>query len=132
MIVVLAALIVLPMFSSDMNEAVKKEASSRKSEFSKIASLQKTNFQFPGKPGGQQTVVNRQLISQFTEVTNSMKADAEQVVSTAVAHNQKQHDLLMPDLFPDPPETGGAMEVMPRQFHELVTAAYESLASVNA
>jgi hypothetical protein len=132
-IVVVAALIVLPMFSTDMNEAVKKEANSRKTEFSKIASLQKTNFQFLGSAQSTPTVINRQLIERYKVVTGSMKQDAEEVVEAATAHNQKSHAVLMPDLFPEPPDTGGAMEVLPRQFHELIMAAYDSLLeSVNA
>ncbi|MCH2149695.1 MAG: hypothetical protein MK095_09700 [Phycisphaerales bacterium] len=132
-LVIIAALIVLPMFSSGWNESVQKLAKSRSKHFNDIKRLEKTDFQVPGVPQSSQTVINKNLLDQYQQVTAAMREDAEQVMSFALAHNQKSHDVLMPELFPVPPTGGGAMEVLPRQLHEKIMAAYEALlASVNA
>jgi hypothetical protein len=132
-LIIIAALIVLPMFSSGWNESVQKQAKSRSSYFNDIKRLEKTDFQIPGVPQSSQTVINKKLLEQYQQVTAAMREDAEQVMLRALQHNQKVHDVLMPELFPTPPQGGGAMEVLPRQLHEKIMAAYESLLiSINA
>ena len=132
-IVTIAALVGLPMVSAGWNEEVQKNIKSRSSYFSRISKLEKTNFQVPGSSQSQETVVNRKLLDAYEQITASMLEDAQRVTQVAMTRNQQSHDVLMPDLFPKPPEGYGAMDVLPRRMHEKLMAGYEQLlASVNA
>lgn len=132
-VVIIVALVGLPMVSTGWNEDVRKLVKDRDKQFQKIDRLEKTNFQVPGSRQSHTTVINQKLLEEYGRITDAMREDAQQVTQRALVHNQKNHDVLMPELFPEPPEGHGAMDVMPRQYHEKLTAAYEALLkSVNA
>lgn len=132
-VLAIVAIVVLPMLSSGWNDSVKDIAKSRNKYFGDIKRLQATDFQVPGGLSSGTTVINRQLLNRYSEITSSIREDSEALKLRAREHNKKSHDILMPELFPNPPEGGGAMEVLPKQFHEKVLEAYgEILGSMNA
>tara|TARA_Y100000589_G_scaffold324010_1_gene359462 strand:- start:3153 stop:4655 length:1503 start_codon:yes stop_codon:yes gene_type:complete len=132
-IVTIAALIGLPMVSAGWNEDVQQSIKSRSNYFSRINKLEKTSFQVPGSIQSQETVINQKLLNAYEQITASMLEDAQRVTRVAMSRNQQSHDVLMPDLFPTPPDGHGAMDVLPRRMHEKLMASYEELlASVNA
>ncbi|MEE2718676.1 MAG: hypothetical protein VX727_02705 [Planctomycetota bacterium] len=132
-IVTIAALIGLPMVSAGWNEDVQQSIKSRSNYFSRINKLEKTSFQVPGSNQSQETVINQKLLNAYEQITASMLEDAQRVTRVAMSRNQQSHDVLMPDLFPKPPDGHGAMDVLPRRMHEKLMTSYgELLASVNA
>ena len=132
-IVIIVALIGLPMVSSSWNEDVQKLVKSRGQHFNKISKLEKVNFQVPGSSETHSTVINQKLLDSYEQITSAMLDDAQQVNGQALTQNQRGHDVMMPELFPKPPEGHGAMDVLPKQFHEKLIARYEQLlASINA
>ncbi|MAB82899.1 MAG: hypothetical protein CMJ24_05620 [Phycisphaerae bacterium] len=132
-IVIIAALVGLPMVSTSWNADVQKQVKSRGQHFTKITNLEKTNFQVPGTGQTHTTVINQKLLDSYEQITAAMLDDAQTVADTAIKQNQQNHDVMMPELFPKPPEGYGAMDVLPKQFHERLVANYEQLlASINA
>mgnify|MGYP006239080445 CR=1 FL=1 len=117
-IVIIVALIGLPMVSSSWNEDVQKLVKSRGQHFNKISKLEKVNFQVPGSSETHSTVINQKLLDSYEQITSAMLDDAQQVNGQALTQNQRGHDVMMPELFPKPPEGHGAMDVLPKQFHE--------------
>ena len=124
-IVIIVALIGLPMVSSSWNEDVQKVVKSRGQHFNKISSLEKVNFQIPGSGETHSTVINQKLLDAYEQITSAMLDDAQNVNEQALQQNQQSHDVMMPELFPKPPEGHGAMDVLPNQFHEKLMASYE-------
>lgn len=132
-IVIIGALVGLPMVSAGWNEDVQQSVKSRSNFFSRITKLEKTSFQVPGSGQSQDTVINQQLLDAYEQITSAMLEDAQQVTDMALARNQQSHDVMMPELFPKPPDGHGTMDVMPRRMHEKLMESYEELfGSLNA
>lgn len=128
-VLMVAALAGLPILSGRMCKGVKEDVEDRASLDGELSKLAKTQIEIPqgaGQPPISEAVlVNDSLVQRLREVTDIRVADAQRVQQTALEHNQKDHAVLLPALFPEPDPR--EREVLPRQFYDLLTAAYDNL-----
>ncbi len=129
------ALVGLPIVSGKMNAAIRDVVDERAGKISELNSLSRTSITVPasnGEPSRQENIlVNQQFIDRLREVTDIQRDDAQLVYQRALSHNQGTHTVLLPELFPEPPEY--QKEILPKQFHEKLMEAYDTLMTdVNA
>ena len=127
-VLMLAALIVLPLVAGGMNDRMRADVNSRARDFAKLDGLEKSSFEPPAfveKVPPQQTLINDALVDRYVEVSGAARTDAEAVESLAMTHNRKGRDALMSQVFPAMPVS--ERQVFPRRFHEKLVAAYEAL-----
>lgn len=125
MVIAIPAMVVI---SGKMNASVREKIDARANEKSKLESLKKTPVSFPvpgGLPESHTTLVNEQLLEEFTNYVTRQREDADHVIQLAIDHNRQGRSVLLPSLFPAPPLAD--REVLPREFHSLLQAAYEGL-----
>ncbi|UCD74063.1 MAG: hypothetical protein JSV91_09755 [Phycisphaerales bacterium] len=129
LVLMIVALAVLPILANRMNSAVQEDVTSRASLDRQLDSLSKTQVTVPqgvNQPPFQQAMlINDSFIEQLREVTDALRADADQAQQVALEHNRAGHEVLLPELFPEPDPR--QREVLPRQFYERLSAAYDDL-----
>ena len=80
----------------------------------------------PGnEPISDSVVLNPRLLDRFRATTGIIRGDAERIREEAVQFNRKQRGVLVPDLFPAPPEH--RLETLPLEMHRTLDAAYQQL-----
>jgi hypothetical protein len=127
LIVSIAAAVGLPMFAASWRSSLEQELTARAKNFRSLDSLEKTSVTPPGGGQPQSVLVNRQLVDRYSEIADAMKADADEVLTDAMAINQRQHKVLFAgQLFPSPPSQA-QMETMPQKLHRDIDAMYLSL-----
>lgn len=122
-VLMIAALIALPLVASGLNAAVKKDVQDRLAKNKKLEAAEKVTVDLDGGPV---TILpHEELLRQYREHASQRDDDARQLREIAVNHNRKDRGLILPALFPVPPETKG--EVLPAEFQRLLAAAYDAL-----
>lgn len=128
-LVMVVALVALPLVASNMNEGVRKDASTRAKKAGELKRLEQTQFVLPGltasSPVPQTVLVNQKLLKGYEVLARAVRDDAEAVTAEAVRHNRKGRGVLLPELFPKPPQD--KEEVLPRRFYDLLGRAYQDL-----
>jgi hypothetical protein len=119
-VLMIAALVVLPLLASGMNDKVRKEVEARAKKNAELTKLEQVEVA-PGQRG----VLNEPFIKRVEEVNRVVADDAQAVFSKALQHNRKGRGVVMPKVLPEmPPEQ---RDVLPQKFYEAMIAAYESL-----
>lgn len=125
-VIIVASLGSMPFIAAGMNAAVREDVNARAQKLNQLSQLERTQISVPGESGvSKPGVVNPQLLQQYREVVNTAQRDAEEVYEKALEFNRKDHALLMPALFPEPPSD--QRETMPFHFWEQLMAAYDQL-----
>jgi len=128
-LVMVVALVALPLVASNMNEGVRKDASTRAKKAGELKRLEQTQFVLPGlttsSPVPQTVLVNKKMLEGYEVLARAVRDDAEAVTAEAVRHNRKGRGVLLPELFPKPPQD--KEEVLPRRFYDLLGRAYQDL-----
>ncbi|MHC4948115.1 MAG: hypothetical protein ACYTG1_07620, partial [Planctomycetota bacterium] len=128
-VLMVAALAVLPILARNMSAAVTKEVQQRADKIKDLERLEKTTFTPPTAGTGtaeQSVLVNASLLERYEEVARALREDADRVLEAALAHNRQGRGVLLDELFPEPPPDF-RREVLPERFHELLMDAYERL-----
>ncbi|MDP6601307.1 MAG: hypothetical protein QGH76_03315, partial [Phycisphaerales bacterium] len=87
LIVSIAAAVGLPMFAASWRSSLEQELTARAKNFRSLDSLEKTSVTPPGGGQPQSVLVNRQLVDRYSEIADAMKADADEVLTDAMAIN---------------------------------------------
>lgn len=124
-VVILASVLTLPLIAGRMNESVREEIQARARGLSDLQRIENTSIPIPDTNEQVTGVVNERLIEQYREYFDQRVGDATTVREAALQHNRKNHTILMPELFPEPPRE--YREVYPRHFHERLVNAYSDL-----
>ncbi|MHC5114696.1 MAG: hypothetical protein ACYTGP_09740 [Planctomycetota bacterium] len=127
-VVMVAALVALPIVASGLNEDVRKTVKDRVSSYNDLQKLTKTSISISsatGPPIQESAIVNQRLLERYRAIVDAEREDAKQVRERAVEHNRKGRNVLLPSLFPEPPDA--QREVLPERFYNLVTEAYGAL-----
>ena len=135
LVLMIVALAVLPILAGRMNAAVQGDVEKRAGLVGQLDALSKTQVVIPQGAGEtpiqEARLINNSFLEQFRKVTDALKSDAEQAQQAAWDHNRAGHAVLLPELFPAPDPR--QREVLPRQFYDRLTAAYQDLlAEINA
>lgn len=138
LIVVFAAVAILSLalgwwFSGALNASVRAEATTRGAKINELASLERSaiTLNLPGRePRSVTAVINQQILDQFREIAEAVRADSDRVRTLAVERNRGRHAVVADRVFPEPPAT--ERETTPFRLHKAITASYEQLlAEVN-
>jgi len=134
-VVMIAALVALPIVSKRMNSGVQALVKDRVKQLGDLNKLEKTTISFGnpvlGPPESRTVLVNERLLARYREVIDADREDAQLVVQMAIDHNKQDHTVLLRSLFPEP--AAADREVLPEQFHNIVSEAYvDLLASIDA
>jgi hypothetical protein len=132
-VIMIAAAVTLPLFSSKMNKQVKATVSQRVQLLQQLSQLQKGEI-VPGHQG----LPNEKTLQRYEQIARVLGEDAAAVQSAAIEHNRKGREPIKPvvqrqrlSIFPDAPVE--VMDVIPRNFHDALMDAYGTLLqSVNA
>lgn len=125
-VVIVGSLASVPFLASSMNAAVREDVNARAQKLNQLRQLERTQIPLPGQPdAGTQGVVNPQLLSDYRESVDAAQQDAQRVYEIALDFNQKEHDVLVPELFPEPP--ADQRDTMPQDFYEQLMQAYDDL-----
>jgi len=128
----LLAVIGLPLVAKSRNEYVSAEMAKRVQALRDLESLERTQVTLtvgglgdqPATTIDQRAVVNAALLSQLRSVSERQSRDAEGIFAAAEQFNRGDHQVLMPELFPEP-RIGPALWGL--RFHRLMEQAYERL-----
>jgi len=118
-VVMIAAPVAMFFVASGMNAGVRTEVGNRAKRINDLNSLP-TEL-----PNGERGLVTDDLLTKYKEAIGKLGDDAEAVRKEALQFNRKDHKPLMPDVFPEPPFA--QREVIEKQFHERLVAAYDAL-----
>lgn len=124
-VIIVASVVTLPLLAGGMNQSVREEIQTRTRSLTELQRLENTSIQIPDTNEQTTGVVNEQLLEQFREYFDHRVGDATTVWDAALEHNRKDHTVLMPELFPEPPRQ--QREIYPRHFHERLVNAYDEL-----
>jgi hypothetical protein len=130
-VLIIAAFIVLPLFSRGMNEAVSQDLEARKSLERDLTSLRSTGvaLQDPTpwfKPPQQSAaLVNPNAEEQFAAYVNAHVEEAERVLEAAEEFNRRNRSPLVADLYPEPKL--GQKDIKIAEMSTALHEAYESL-----
>lgn len=123
--VMIAALITLPVMAGKMNTEVRREVEKRAQKMNQLKQLERTPIARPGSDATEPGLVNERLLAEYQRSVEMAGGDAARVIEAAIAHNRKDYTVLNNQLFPEPRRD--LREVLPRRFHEQLTAAYTEL-----
>ena len=127
-VVIVVAPILAFILSSRWNQSVLEEAQARARKLSEIEAIAKTNVSLTipgGEPISLTTAVNQRLLDEYKRITEELKGDAGRVREQALAHNKRNHGLLIPRLFPEMPAV--ERDTLPPEMYETVLAAYRRM-----
>jgi hypothetical protein len=139
LIVVFAAVAIASLglgwwFSSSLNASVRSEASARAAKLNELAALERSTvtLNLPGRePKTSSVVINQQILDQYREISEKLRADADRVRARALEINRAGHGLIAEGVFPEPRAT--ERETVPFRLHRALLEAYDRLlAEVNA
>lgn len=126
-VLMVAAVVTLPLFSSKMNKQVKETVNERVRLLQQLTQLQKGEI-LPGHTG----VPNERTLERYEQIARVMGEDAAAVQTAAIEHNRKGREPLRPALsgqrlpiFPEAPPSH--VDIVPRNFHEVLMDAYGGL-----
>lgn len=127
-VVMIAAAVVLPILSSGMNEALRKEVASRAAFDAKLNSIQTASHSIdqPGQePITAKGPINPKAIEVAGEFEKRLSEDAAEVRSFILTRNQQDRKQLIDGFFPNPPN--GWQNSMQFDFYEALQGKYRSL-----
>jgi hypothetical protein len=124
-VVCIGAVFGLPKVATDWTDKVQEALKQRATSFKKIDSLQSTKVTPPGTNTSSKVAVNQALLDEYTEVTNTLIEDAQEVVTSALVLNRKDFSVLSTELFPKPPSD--QRETLPQYFYKLLETEYKKL-----
>ena len=128
-LVSVGAVIGFPRMASNWNDSVQAALQDRSGSFSKLDNISGTKVTKPGTSESQRVVVNQSLVIAYSEVIDSMRGDAEEVVERATQMNQKDYEVFFAStLFPNP--TQNQVETLPQLFYRQLETEYKSLLEV--
>jgi len=128
--IIVAAPVGMWFVGGSMNESVLQEVSRRADRMKELERIQKTSVSIINPVKGNQPiidtiVVNPRFIEQYSEWANIVGEDAKLVYELAIQYNHKDRGVLLPELFPAPPED--ERETLPFEMHERYIAGIEYL-----
>jgi hypothetical protein len=128
--IMIAAPIGMWILSGNMNKAVQEEVDSRAKKMSELDRFEKTSVSFhypvPGnEPVSANIAVNRQFLDRYEEVVAVIRKDMERVREEVFRINHKDRQVLVPELFPEPPVR--RVETLPQNMYRALQGAYEQL-----
>ncbi len=126
--IIIAAPVAGWLIGSSLKDGVMQELQSRKSDIDALTGFESTSItlNIPGRePISVRGVVNKPLLDSYEEVVGALRKDADEVRNAALKHNSKGRDVLMPGVFPKPPES--KRQTIHEEFHPEVVRAYENL-----
>ena len=124
-VVCIGAIFGLPRVATDWADKVQQTLKQRATSFKKIDNLQSTKVTPPGLNKSSKVAVNQALLDEYIDVTNTLREDAQEVVTTALRLNRKEFSVLSTELFPKPPLD--QRETLPQHFYKLLEAEYKGL-----
>ena len=122
-VIVIAALVVIPLFAGRMNESVRQDVEERLTALTQLQSLERTPVEIGTE--SRQMLVNPSILEQVRKLTEAEREDADRIRQISVEHNRKERGVLNEELLPSPPPH--RREVLPEQFHAEVIAANREL-----
>ena len=125
-VVSIAAIVGLPRVAATWTEEVQANLKARTSYFTKLDNLTNTIVTLPGSNETAKVIVNQALVDDYSEVTNSLRGDAQNVVNLANDLNRKEYEVLFSgELFPSP--TQSQIETLPQKFFRQLESQYKAL-----
>ncbi|MEE8153516.1 MAG: hypothetical protein V3T53_00990 [Phycisphaerales bacterium] len=133
-VVFCAIMIIVPVLmwfvAGSMNDDVRTEVAKRASLIQDMDRHRQVLVSMvnpvPGNvPISDSVVLNPRLLDRFRVTTGIIRGDADRIREEAVQFNRKQRGVLVPDLFPAPPEH--RLDVLPLEMHRSLDAAYQQL-----
>ncbi|MFO0829209.1 MAG: hypothetical protein U0572_13800 [Phycisphaerales bacterium] len=115
-------------FGDTLNGSVQRTAKERAARITDLESLEKSNvtLNIPGRePATKTVVINERLLQQYREATEQLKSDADKIRELALARNKRDHEPVLPGVFPAPPAT--QRELVPSEMQKAIEAAYGKL-----
>jgi hypothetical protein len=125
MVVIVASVVTLPLLAKGMNDGVREEIQKRARGLSELKRIEDTSVTLPNTGERITGVPNQRLLEQFRRHSEQRLEDSRVVLDASLAHNRKDHTVLMPELFPAPPRD--ERETLPRRFPGVVREAYLNL-----
>ncbi|MDP7005489.1 MAG: hypothetical protein QF718_04695 [Phycisphaerales bacterium] len=125
-VVCIGVIIGLPRVAATWNEEVQSNLKKRSSYFAQLDKLTNTTITLPGSTETTTVVVNQALVKDYTEVSNSLIGDAQEVVKLANDLNHKNYEVIFSgELFPAP--TQAQKETLPQRFYKQLESEYKAL-----
>lgn len=128
--IIIAAPIGMWFVGASLNESVREEVSRRASRMKDLEKISQTNVLIvnpvKGNPMINETiVVNPGFLEQYSDAMKKVGNDAKIVHELAVAYNHKDRGVLLPEVFPAPPED--ERETLPYEMYDRFIAGIEGL-----
>ncbi len=128
--IIVAAPIGMWFVGGSMNQSVSEEVSKRAARMTDINNIKKTNVSIinPVKgniPINETTVLNPAFLEQYSDMVMKVEKDAQAVHKLALEYNQKDRGVLLPELFPAPPDD--ERFTLPFEMHKRFIAGIEDL-----
>ncbi len=128
--IMIAAPVGMWVVAGNMNKAVQDEVKKRAEKITELSRFEKTSISFhspvPGnEPVNASIAVNRRFLDNYQEVVDVVRKDMERVREEVFRINHKDREVLVPDLFPEPPPR--RVETLPKEMYQALQSAYEQL-----
>ncbi|MCH8825131.1 MAG: hypothetical protein IH984_16675 [Planctomycetes bacterium] len=128
--IIVAAPIGMWFVGGSMNESVSKEVSERANRMTDLNRIKNTSVSIinPVKgntPINEIIVVNPDFLDRYRDMVMTVGKDAEAVHKLALEYNHKDRGVLLPELFPAPPEY--ERDTLPYEMHTRFIAGIEDL-----
>ena len=116
--------------AGNLNKAVQDEVEQRARKITELAKFEKTSISFHSPVPGNEPVsatiaVNRRFLDRYQEVVDVVRKDMERVREEVLRINHKDREILVPELFPEPPPR--RVETLPQKMYRALQGAYEQL-----
>jgi len=114
----------------NMNKAVQDEVKERADKITELSRFEKTSISYHSPVPGNETIsasiaVNRRFLDRYQEVVDVIRQDMERVREEVFRINHKDREILVPELFPEPPPR--RVETLPQKMYRALQGAYEQL-----
>ena len=128
--IMIAAPVGMWLVAGNMNKAVQDEVKKRAEKITELSRFEKTSISFhspvPGnEPVSASIAVNRRFLDRYQEVVDAVRKDLERVREEVFRINHKDREILVPELFPEPPPR--RVETLPQKMYRALQSAYEQL-----
>lgn len=128
--IIVAAPIGMWFVGGSMNESVRQEVSKRLSRSKDLDRIKKTNVVIinpvkGNEPINETIVVNPRFLEQYRDMSKKIGEDAATVLKVALEYNHKDRGVLLPELFPAPPDD--ERETLPYEMHDRFIAGMKGL-----
>ncbi len=128
--IMIAAPVGMWFVAGNLNQAVQNEVEQRAKKIAELSRFEKTSITFGSPVPGNETIsasiaVNRRFLDRYQEVVDVIRQDMERVREEVFRINHKDREILVPELFPEPPPR--RVETLPQKMYRALQGAYEQL-----